>query len=124
MRDLPPPLPPGERTVGQLVGETIRAYGNGFLHLLPLGLPLAVVDQLSVHRPATTQAIVFWVAAPFVVGAYVYACSRIYDVPTVKVFLSGVDTSQVFQSWPWRKPSSSTISASCSVGSAIFSHES
>jgi hypothetical protein len=81
MRDLPPPLPPGERTVGQLVGETIRAYGNSFLRLLPLGLPLAVVDQLSIHETATTQAVVFWIAAPFIVGAYVYACSRIYAVP-------------------------------------------
>ena len=88
MRDLPPPLPPGERTVGQLVGETIRAYGNGFLRLLPLGLPLAVVDQVSIHEPAATQAIVFWIAAPFVVGAYVYACSRIYEVPaTWQAFL-------------------------------------
>jgi hypothetical protein len=91
MRDLPPPLPPGERTVGQLVGETIRAYGNGFLRLLPLGLPLAVVDQLSIHEPAATQAIVFWIAAPFIVGAYVYACSRIYEVPpTRQAFLLGL----------------------------------
>ena len=91
MRDLPPPLPPGERTVGQLVGETIRAYGNGFLRLLPLGLPLAVVDQVSIHEPAATQAIVFWIAAPFVVGAYVYACSRIYEVPaTRQAFLLGL----------------------------------
>jgi hypothetical protein len=91
MRDLPPPLPPGERTVGQLVGETIRAYGAGFLRLLPLGLPLAVVDQLSIHETAATQAIVFWIAAPFVVGAYVYACSRIYGVPpTWQAFLLGL----------------------------------
>ena len=91
MRDLPPPLPPGERTVGQLVGETIRAYGNGFLRLLPLGLPLAVVDQVSIHEPAATQAIAFWIAAPFVVGAYVYACSRIYEVPaTRQAFLLGL----------------------------------
>ena len=88
MRDLPPPLPPGERTVGQLVGETIRAYGNGCLRLLPLGLPLAVVDQVSIHEPAATQAIVFWIAGPFVAGAYVYACSRIYEVPaTWQAFL-------------------------------------
>jgi hypothetical protein len=84
MRDLPAPLPPGQRTVGQLVGETIRAYGNRFLRLLPLGFPLAVVDQLSIHQPATTQAVFFWVAAPFVVGAYVYACSRIYEVPQTR----------------------------------------
>jgi hypothetical protein len=77
--------------VGQLVGETIRAYGNGFIRLLPLGLPLAIVDQLSIHEPAATQAIVFWAAAPFVVGAYVYACSRTYGVPpTRQAFLLGL----------------------------------
>ena len=75
MRDLPPPLPPAERTVGQLVGETIRAYGERVLRLLPLGLPLAVVDQARVHETASTQALIFWAAAPFVVAAYVYACA-------------------------------------------------
>jgi hypothetical protein len=80
-----------ERTVGQLVGETIRAYGNGFVRLLPLGIPLAVVDQSSVHEPAATQAIVFWVAAPFVVGAYVYACGRVHRVElTWTAFLVGL----------------------------------
>jgi hypothetical protein len=91
MRDLPPPLPPAERTVGQLVGETIRRYGDEFLRLLPLGLPLAVVDQLSVHETAEGQALVLWGAAPFVVGAYVYACSRVHRAPpTVGVFLLGL----------------------------------
>jgi hypothetical protein len=50
MPELPPPLPPGERTVGQLVGETIRAYGDNFWRALPLGLALALVDQVSVNR--------------------------------------------------------------------------
>jgi hypothetical protein len=89
--DLPPPLPPAERTVGQLVGETIRAYGNEFLRFLPLGLPLAVVDQLSVHETAETQALILWAASPFVVAAYVYACAHIHAVPpTVGAFLIGL----------------------------------
>ena len=50
MAELPKPLPPQERTVGQLVGETIRAYGDNFWRALPLGLPLALVDEASVHR--------------------------------------------------------------------------
>ena len=40
--ELPPPLPPAERTVGQLVAETIRAYGANFWRVLPLGVPIAV----------------------------------------------------------------------------------
>jgi hypothetical protein len=84
MRDLPPPLPPAERTVGQLVGETIRAYGNSFLRLLPLGLPVAVADQLSIHRGSPIQALVFWAVGPFVALAYLYACSHIYRVPMTR----------------------------------------
>jgi hypothetical protein len=35
---LPPPLPPEERTVGQLVAETIRFYGSHFWPSLALGI--------------------------------------------------------------------------------------
>jgi hypothetical protein len=35
---LPPPLPPAERTVGQLIAETIRFYGSHFWRSLGLGL--------------------------------------------------------------------------------------
>ena len=58
MPELPRPLPPAERTVGQLIAETIRAYGDNFWRALPLGLPLAVVDQLSLGHSATMQMIV------------------------------------------------------------------
>jgi hypothetical protein len=40
---LPPPLPPGRRTIGQLVAETIRFYGRHFWRSLLLGLGPAVV---------------------------------------------------------------------------------
>ena len=35
---LPPPLPPEQRTVGQLIAETIRFYGSHFWRSLGLGL--------------------------------------------------------------------------------------
>jgi hypothetical protein len=72
--ELPPPLPPGERTVGQLVAETIRAYGDVFWRALPLGLPLAVADQLSIRQTAAVQALVFWLATPLFVAGYLWAC--------------------------------------------------
>jgi len=72
--ELPPPLPPGERTVGQLVAETIRLYGDNFWRALPLGLPLAVADQLIVHERAAVQALVFWAVAPLFVAGYLWAC--------------------------------------------------
>lgn len=74
MRDLPAPLPPAERTVGQLVAETIRAYGNDFWRVLPLGLPLALADQVSVRQSTTVQMIVFWAAMPLFVAGYLWAC--------------------------------------------------
>ncbi|HZT17740.1 MAG TPA: hypothetical protein VFA19_17520 [Gaiellaceae bacterium] len=74
MPELPPPLPPGERTVGQLVAETIRAYGDHFWRALPLGLPLAVADQLIVHERVAVQALAFWVVTPLFVAGYLWAC--------------------------------------------------
>jgi hypothetical protein len=77
MRELPPPLPPRERTVGQLVAETIRAYGERFWRVLPLGIPVVVVDQLSVRQPPGVQMLVYWGATPLFVAAYLRACGLV-----------------------------------------------
>ena len=74
MRDLPAPLPPAERTVGQLVAESIRAYGENFWRVLALGVPLAVADQLSVRQSVGVQMLVFWATTPLFVGGYLWAC--------------------------------------------------
>jgi hypothetical protein len=50
---LPPPLPPQTRTIGQLVAETIAFYRHHFFQVLPLGLSVAALTQLTVafgHR--------------------------------------------------------------------------
>ncbi len=44
---LPPPLPPETRTIGQLVAETLRLYGNRFWLALTIGLAPAVTDLVS-----------------------------------------------------------------------------
>ena len=80
MRELPAALPPAERTVGQLVAETIRAYGNDFWRVLPLGLPLALADQLSVRHSTGLQMIVFWAATPLFVAGYLWACRLVLRV--------------------------------------------
>ena len=72
MPELPAPLPPGERTVGQLVAESIRAYGNDFWHGLMLGAPLAVIGLLGLH--GFTQVVALWLLAPFITAAFIYAC--------------------------------------------------
>jgi hypothetical protein len=46
---LPPPLPPETRTVGQLVAESIRLYGRRFWLALPLGLSVAVLEQVLIE---------------------------------------------------------------------------
>ena len=81
MPELPAALPPGERTIGQLIAEAIRAYGSHFWQALPLGLPLALIDQLCAGQPLGVQVLVYWAAGPLVVVAYVRACSLVYQVP-------------------------------------------
>ena len=52
-RPLPPPLPPAQRTVGQLVGEAIRAYAAQFWRALALvRVPVVVANALVWARPA------------------------------------------------------------------------
>jgi hypothetical protein len=85
VRSLPPPLPPAERTVGQLVAETIRAYGDNFWKALPLGLTLAVVDQFSIHRGAGQQLLLYWAATPAFVAAYVLGCWIVLRQPPTRV---------------------------------------
>ena len=52
MPELPVALPPAERTIGQFIGETIRAYGEHFWRAIALGLPIAAVDQVVVRQTA------------------------------------------------------------------------
>ncbi len=78
MPDLPSALPPAERTIGQFIGETIRAYSEHFWRAIGLGIPLAAVDQVAVRQTLQTQALIFWAAGPVIVAAYVLACMLIY----------------------------------------------
>jgi hypothetical protein len=88
MPELPPPLPPEERTVAQFIGETIRAYGDHFWRLLPIGLAFAIVDQVIAKRTAPYQALVFWASAPLIAAAFVWACAVVHHKrPTINVFL-------------------------------------
>lgn len=56
--------------MGQLVAETIKVYGQHFLRALPLGLVVAVSNQLVVDRPLEQQIAVFAAAAPFFTLAF------------------------------------------------------
>jgi len=77
MHELPPPLPPPlphrERTVGQLVAETIRFYGDNFWRALPLGVPLALSTQVILGLGINTQVAVLCLFAPLFSAAFVRA---------------------------------------------------
>lgn len=92
MRELPPPLPPGERTIGQLIAEAIRAYGGAFWRVLPVGLPIAVSTQLSLGHSANVQTAVLFALGPLVAAAYVWACAVALDDarPTLAAYVCAV----------------------------------
>jgi hypothetical protein len=69
----PAALPPAERTVGQLVAESIRFYGDHFWAVLALGLPFVGLDLLSYHEAWWKQVIVGYIVGPFICAAYVRA---------------------------------------------------
>jgi hypothetical protein len=79
--ELPPPLPPDQRTVGQLIAETIRFYGGHFWRALPLGLALGAVDfEAAVHHTIGVQIALFLAATPLFVAGYLWACRLVLDV--------------------------------------------
>src|SRR4029077_9875586 len=87
----PAPLPPNERTVGQLVAESIRAYGDRFWKLLPLGIPLALSTQLSLGRSANVQTVILLAFGPLVAAAFVWACRVLHQArPTVTAYVLAV----------------------------------
>ena len=67
-------LPPADRTVGQLVAETIRLYGRNFWPSLSLGAVVAVFDQIAIGRPVGPQSVLLAAATPFFTLAYMGAC--------------------------------------------------
>jgi hypothetical protein len=91
--DLPPPLPPAERTVGQLVAETIRAYGSNFWRALPLGIPIAVSTQISLGHNSNVQTLVLFAFTPLIAVSFVLACRLIHRVqPNWVAYLAAVVT--------------------------------
>jgi hypothetical protein len=86
---LPPPLPPETRPVGQLIAESLRFYGDSFWQVLPLGLPIALVNQVSAGNRIWIQAVILAAAAPALSAAYVAACLLIRRGPWLTAFLLG-----------------------------------
>src|SRR5437870_4280714 len=71
----PAALPPGERTVAQLVAESIRMYGERFVRCLAIGVAPAALALLTAHVSRNVALLL----APTLYGAalsasYVAAC--------------------------------------------------
>jgi hypothetical protein len=86
---LPPPLPPERRPVGQLIAESLRFYGDAFWRVLPLGLPVAVVNQISAGQRIWVQVVILAAAAPALSAAYVRAALLIREGPWLPAWLLG-----------------------------------
>ncbi|HZC74758.1 MAG TPA: hypothetical protein VE220_02195 [Gaiellaceae bacterium] len=76
----PVALPPAERTIGQLVAESIRFYGEHFWPCLALGVAPAAIAVVFANVPRTYVLIL----APTLSGAlvsamYVAACALVLD---------------------------------------------
>lgn len=82
-RPLPPPLPPGERTVGQVVAEAVRLYGRRFWPSLALGIPVALVNgvPLWVEHSLTRLVVLVALGPALLAAAYVAACLIATDAP-------------------------------------------
>jgi hypothetical protein len=70
---LPPPLPPAERTVGQLVAESIRLYGRRFWPSLGIGLAVATANILAIALDARWRVVLLPVGAALLAAALVAA---------------------------------------------------
>jgi hypothetical protein len=77
----PAALPPAERTVGQLVAESVRFYGDRFWSVLPLGLAFVLVDAVGFDRSLAVQTLLLWACGPVLTAAYVRAATLLEAEP-------------------------------------------
>ena len=89
--ELPAPLPPETRTVGQLVAETIRLYGQRFWRVLPLGLGIAALDEVAFGHNLNVATLLLWAFAPLLTLCFAAASAIAADVrPTVRSALTAL----------------------------------
>lgn len=67
--NLPPPLPPETRTVGQLVAEALRLYGARFWPSLALGIGPALLGVAAAELDGPARVLVVVAAGPILLSA-------------------------------------------------------
>ena len=77
---LPPPLPPETRTVGQLVAETLKLYGDHLWPSLALGLSVTLINQVSAGHGTVFQVLVLTAGAPLMAASFVGASAIVGGV--------------------------------------------
>src|SRR5262249_21433184 len=100
----PAALPPRDRTVGQLVAESVRFYGENFVRCLVLGVPPALLAVVTANVSKTLELVL----APTVYGALlsaslIGACVMLLGVrpPTRRLAAAGVVGWIVFAPVPF-----------------------
>jgi hypothetical protein len=89
MSAAPHEISPADRTVGQLVADTIRFYGNRFFPSLALGLVVAVFGQVGIGSSRNAQGTLLSLASPLFTLAYIGACVLVLGRrPTLRAFLT------------------------------------
>jgi len=91
----PAALPPEERTVGQLIAESVRFYGDRFWAVLPLGLAFVLVDAVGFDRSVRVQTLLLWACGPVLTAAFVRAATLLETEPIprgvlARAWLAGV----------------------------------
>jgi hypothetical protein len=79
-KPLPPPLLPENRTVGQLVAETLKLYGNHLWTSLSLGLSVTLINQVSAGHETGFQVLVLTAGAPLMAASFVGASAIVGGV--------------------------------------------
>jgi hypothetical protein len=79
-KELPPPLPPETRTVGQLVAETLKIYGDHPWSSLALGISVTVINQISVGHDTTYQVLVLAAGSPLMAASFTGASAIVGGV--------------------------------------------
>jgi hypothetical protein len=79
-KPLPPPLPPETRTVGQLVAETLKLYGDNLWASLPLGISLTVINQITAGHRTLYQVLVLAAGAPLMAASFTAASAIVGGV--------------------------------------------
>src|SRR5947207_14772254 len=78
---LPPPLPPETRTVGQLVAEAIRLYGARFWPSLALGIGPGLLGIAAAELHVVARVVILVGIGPLVLASsYAGAVARVRPI--------------------------------------------